>query len=105
MARITLRFYRTPEFVNANIEEMDISDRTRNALLRNGFKKIGDILDRICTAEDLGKLNGIGKSVRSEILEKMSEFQMTQLLNKDALIKRYITEMREINGHTAEETF
>lgn len=105
MARITLRFYRTPEFVNANIEEMDISDRTRNALLRNGFKKIGDILDRICTAEDLGKLKGIGTNVRTEILEKMSELQIELALNNDALFKRYITEMREINGHTAEETF
>jgi DNA-directed RNA polymerase subunit alpha len=59
------------ESENVEIEELDLSARTMNALLANNVKTVGQALDM--GAEVLSKLKGLGKKAVEELNEKIKE--------------------------------
>lgn len=58
-----------------NIEEMNFSLRTSNALMNNGIKTVNDILG--LGAEKLGELKGLGAKALDEIMNKLEELGLS----------------------------
>lgn len=54
---------------NLLLEELELSVRTRNVLIRAGYKKVGDLLE--ASEEDVRKVRNIGKKSYNEIVGKI----------------------------------
>lgn len=58
-----------------NIEEMNFSLRTSNALVNNNINTVNDLLD--VGAEKLGELKGLGQKAIDEIMSKLEELGLS----------------------------
>jgi len=60
------------DFEKMNIEEIDFSTRTLNALVKNGVKTLGE-LKKIAISGDFSRLKGFGVKAQEEVREKLLE--------------------------------
>ena len=61
--------------VDIKIEELDLSIRSYNCLMRYGFKTVKDIANT--TKEDMMKVRNLGKKSLREIEKKLAEYGLT----------------------------
>lgn len=98
------RKYRFPvymgtEFMNADIEALELSVRANNCLHRAGFRTVGDLVEQIESDDDLNRIRNCGKTSKTEIMLSLICFQY-ELLNSERR-KKYVARINELNNvHT-----
>jgi len=95
------RKYRFPvymgtEFMNADIEALELSVRANNCLHRAGFRTVGDLVEQIESDDDLNRIRNCGKTSKTEIMLSLICFQY-ELLNSERR-KKYVARINELNG-------
>ena len=90
-----------PMYINADLDEaeldvLELTQRSSNCLHRAGYKTIGDVVSRIDGAEDLMKIRNCGKKSVDEIMEKLFCYQYFVLKEEKKL--RFAMRVLELNG-------
>lgn len=88
--------YMTEEFVNTNLEELDLSVRSYNCLRRAGFRTIGDVLDKISTQDELLRYNKLGSNSAKEIMRKIFEYHYNHL--PEDKVQEYEKRLAQLNN-------
>ena len=82
----------TRELLATSIEALNLDNRSHNALLRNGIKTVGDIIQN---TNRLIKFKGFGSKCLSRTMYEICAFQYRQLDQKDK--KKYLERILELN--------
>ena len=92
-----LRFpmYIGEKLKSTDIEALELSTRSGNALHRSGYQTVGDLVESISGAEDLKKIRNCGAKSIDEIMEKLFCYQYEQLDTAQKI--RYINRVLELN--------
>lgn len=87
--------YMGKEFMNSDIEALELSVRSNNCLHRAGFHTVGEVVDQIESDEDLKRIRNCGKTSVTEIMLSLMCFQY-ELLDT-ARRKKYVARINELN--------
>ena len=95
MAKRPVKFHvyiSNKDFMNARIDDLDLSKRAFNSLKRAKIDTIGQLVDKITCEEDIKKLGrNIGDVSADEIMQAIYEFHLS-CLSKEKL-KEYLAEV------------
>ncbi len=93
-----LRFpmYINSRLMEADIEVLELTIRSSNALHRAGYRTVGEVVEGIDGAEDLRKIRNCGTKSINEIMEKLFCYQYS-LIPMDGKVK-YINRVLELNN-------
>lgn len=74
---------------NISLELIGLSNRSKNALLREGFECLGDVLG--LTEAEIYTMPNLGVKSVNEILEKIEEYRIIAKLDEDEFFFKWIT--------------
>lgn len=83
-------FYIYDDFDETPIEVLELSERSKNALMRSGIKTLADVANTISGRSDLFKIRNCGRKSISEIMEKLFLYQVMRRKPEDR--KAYLQE-------------
>ena len=87
--------YLTDEFINTEIEALDLSQRAYNVLRRQQIHLIGELINNIDTEKDLLKFRNCGENTAHEIMKKLFDYHYSLL--DDEGKKKYKNKLEAMN--------
>lgn len=81
---------------NTKIEMLGLNTRTHNALLRNHFYTVGDLLAKYKTMDQFDKIRGIGEKSVDELMIALLDLQCSLLDAKGK--EEYAKTLYELNA-------
>ena len=94
--KITFCVYECGRFMNAGIENLDLSVRSYNCLRRAGHHTVGDIVNSISCGDDLKAIKSCGEKSIEEIMVKLFVFNYECLSSE--MQKKCMAKLIELNG-------
>ena len=94
--KITFCVYESGRFMNAGIEDLDLSVRSYNCLRRAGHHTVGDIVNSISCGDDLKAIRSCGEKSIEEIMIKLFVFNYECL--SPEMQKKCMVQLTELNG-------
>lgn len=87
------------EFMSRRVEDVFLSGRTTNAVMRFGCKTVGDLVNKINYAKDLMEIRACGKSVVKSIMQELFDAYLEHLESKGKLAD-YMVKLMELQNMT-----
>jgi len=94
---LTIKFpvYLNSRLMDAELNELELTQRSFNCLRRAGYATVGEIVNSITRPEDLNHIRNLGKKSQNEIMFKIFILQYNSLtLEKQ---KTFIKRVEELN--------
>lgn len=88
--------YMGKDFMNADLEVLELSVRSNNCLHRAGFRTVGELVEQVESDDDLKKIRNCGKTSVTEIMLSLICFQY-ELMDTDRR-KKFVKRINELNG-------
>jgi len=93
----TLKFpmYVNEKLMTTDLEALDLSARSSNALHRAGYRTVGELVEAISSSEDLKKIRNCGAKSIAEIMEQLFCYQYSQLSQERK--RKFLKRVLELN--------
>lgn len=88
--------YHSKAFMESDIEDLDLTVRSRNCLKRAGYNTVGELVSGINGSADLQNIRNCGKKSVDEIMSHL--FFYTYMLLAPEKRKAYMQEIERLNG-------
>ena len=88
--------YLSPDLMETDVEYLELSVRSTNALRRAGFFTVGDVVTRITSYKDLERIRNCGKTSVSEIMGRLFFYQYSLIPSERR--NNYLFRILSING-------
>ena len=94
--KIRFRVYETDLYMHSDIENLELSTRSKNCLHRAGYRTVGDIVNRISCGDDLKAIRNCGAKSIDEIMLWLFLYNYECL--DPEMRKICVRELAELNG-------
>lgn len=82
----TVTFYMGQQFLETDINALNLSVRSYNCLRRAGWNTVGEILSHIDSWQDLMQVRNLGRTSAVEIMNHLRAYQVALLTGSDRAI-------------------